>query len=156
MLATLPDAMAIFSPGINGYRRFEPRLYVPINRSWGIDNRSVAVRIPAGPNASRRFEHRVAGADANPYLVLAVLLAGIHHGLSEKIDPGPLWTGSACEEMDERIPFDLLSALARMRDSQVLNSYLGEDYVELYCATKQAEHASFVDQISAREYKWYL
>jgi glutamine synthetase len=156
LLATLPDAMAIFAPGVNGYRRFQPRLYVPVNRSWGTDNRSVAVRIPAGENASRRFEHRVAGADANPYLVLAALLAGIHHGLAEKIDPGPIWSGSACEEVDESIPFDLLSALARLRASQVLKSYLGEAYVELYCATKQAEHASFLDEVSAREYKWYL
>jgi glutamine synthetase len=156
MLATLPDAMAVFAPSINGYRRFQPRLYVPVTKSWGIDNRSVALRIPAGPSASRRFEHRVAGADANPYLVLAVLLAGIHYGLTEKIDPGPLWSGSACEEADPDIPFDLLPALARLRGSRVLKSYLGEAYVDLYCATKAAEHASFLDHVSPREYQWYL
>ena len=156
MLATLPDAMAVFAPHINAYRRFRPRLYVPVTKSWGIDNRSVALRIPSGPPASRRFEHRVAGADANPYLVLAVLLAGIHHGLSEKIDPGPMWSGSACEEADEDIPFDLLSALERLRKSSVLKSYLGEDYVALYCATKEAEYASFLDRITPREYQWYL
>ncbi len=156
MLATLPDAMAVFAPSINGYRRFQPRLYVPVTKSWGIDNRSVALRIPAGDSASRRFEHRVAGADANPYLVLAVLLAGIHHGLSEQIDPGPLWSGSACEEVDKDIPFDLQSALARLRESTILRSYLGETYVELYCATKLAEHESFLDQVTAREYRWYL
>jgi glutamine synthetase len=156
MLATMPDAMGIFSPSINGYRRFGPRLYVPVTKSWGIDNRSVALRIPAGSPASRRFEHRVAGADANPYLVLAVLLAGIHYGLSEKIDPGPPWSGSACEQADGSIPFDLLSALATLRGSHVLESYLGASYVELYCATKEAEYASFLDQITPREYQWYL
>jgi len=156
MLATMPDAMAVFAPGINGYRRFGPRRYVPVTRSWGIDNRSVALRIPTGPAASRRFEHRVAGADANPYLVLAVLLAGIHHGMSEKIDPGPAWQGSACEEVDKNIPFDLHSALARLRGSGVLRAYLGDTYVELYCATKEAELASFLDHITPREYQWYL
>ncbi len=156
MLATMPDAMAVFAPGINAYRRFGPRLYVPVTRSWGIDNRSVALRIPTGSSASRRFEHRVAGADANPYLVLAVLLAGVHHGLSEKIDPGPMWQGSACEEVDEHIPFDLPSALARLRSSTILASYLGDTYVELYCATKEAELASFLDHITPREYQWYL
>jgi len=135
MLATMADAMAMFAPSINGYRRFQPRLYVPVTKSWGIDNRSVALRIPAGPPASRRFEHRVAGADANPYLVLAVLLAGIHYGVTEKIDPGPVWSGSACEEADQDIPFDLLSALARLRGSGVLKSYFGDTYVDLYCAT---------------------
>jgi glutamine synthetase len=156
MLATLPDAMAIFAPNINAYRRFGPRLYVPVTKSWGVDNRSVALRIPTGPPASRRFEHRVAGADANPYLVLAVLLAGIHHGLTEKSDPGPMWSGSACEQLDQDIPFDLTSALARLRASAVLKSYLGDTYVELYCATKEAELASFLDHITPREYQWYL
>jgi glutamine synthetase len=156
MLATMADAMAVFSPGINGYRRFEPRSYVPVTKSWGIDNRSVALRIPAGSPESRRFEHRVAGADANPYLVLAVLLAGMHHGLIEKLDPGSPWAGSACEEVDENIPFDLLSALARLRGSRILKSYLGETYVDLYCATKEAEYASFLDHITPREYQWYL
>jgi len=156
MLATMGDAMAVFSPSINGYRRFGPRLYVPVTKSWGIDNRSVALRIPAGPSASRRFEHRVAGADANPYLVLAALLAGIHYGLSEKVDPGPPWSGSACEAVDEDIPFDLPTALERLGDSTVLKSYLGETYVELYCATKQAEYARFLDHITPREHQWYL
>jgi glutamine synthetase len=156
MLETLPDAMAVFAPGINGYRRFAPRLYVPVTKSWGLDNRSVAVRIPSGATASRRFEHRVAGADANPYLVLAVLLAGIHHGLTGEVEPGPPWRGSACEQVDADIPFDLTSALARLRDSTILKSYLGETYVDLYCATKQAELASFMDNITRREYEWYL
>ena len=156
MLATIPDAMAVFAPSINAYRRFGPRRYVPVTKSWGVDNRSVALRIPSGPFTSRRFEHRVAGADANPYLVLAVLLAGIHHGLTEKIDPGPLWSGSACEQVDQSIPFDLTSALALLRGSSVLKSYLGDHYVELYCATKEAELASFMDQITPREYQWYL
>jgi len=156
MLATMAEAMAVFSPSINGYRRFGPRLYVPVTKSWGLDNRSVALRIPTGLPASRRFEHRVAGADANPYLVLAVLLAGVHYGLTEQIDPGPPWSGSACEEMDKSIPFDLLSALARLRGPGILESYLGETYVDLYCATKQAEYASFLDHVSLREYQWYL
>ncbi|MDX2315380.1 MAG: glutamine synthetase family protein [Gammaproteobacteria bacterium] len=156
MLATMGDAMAVFSPGINGYRRFRPRRYVPVTKSWGIDNRSVALRVPTGSPASRRFEHRVAGADANPYLVLAVLLAGVHHGLTEKVDPGPPWSGSACEEADESIPRDLPSALASLRGSHILKSYLGETYVDLYCATKEAEYASFLDHTTPREYQWYL
>lgn len=156
LLVTMADAMAVFAPSINSYRRFGPRLYVPVTKSWGVDNRSVAIRIPAGPPASRRFEHRVAGADANPYLVLAVLLAGIHHGITERIDPGPLWSGSACEELDEDIPFELPRALARLRASDILRDYLGEDYVALYCATKEAELASFLDEITPREYVWYL
>ncbi len=111
--------------------------------------------VPAGRVLVGRAES-VAGADANPYLVLAVLLAGVHYGLTEKIDPGSPWSGSACEEMDKDIPFDLLSALARLRGSDILEPYLGETYVDLYCATKEAEYASFLDSVTAREYQWYL
>jgi glutamine synthetase len=85
-----------------------------------------------------------------------VLLAGVHYGLTEKIDPGPPWSGSACEEVDKSLPFDLLSALARLRGSDILDSYLGGTYVDLYCATKEAEYASFLDHMSPREYQWYL
>jgi glutamine synthetase len=67
-----------------------------------------------------------------------------------------MWSGSACEEMDTDIPFDLTAALARLRASAVLKSYLGNSYVELYCATKEAELASFLDHITPREYQWYL
>ena len=155
LLASMPDAMALFAPSINSYRRFAPRLYVPVTR-WGVDNRSVAVRIPSGAASARRFEHRVAGADANPYLVLAALLAGVRHGIDAGVDPGPAWHGSACEEVDADIPFDLPAAIARLRASRMLREALGDDYVELYCATKQAELSSYLGHITDREYRWYL
>lgn len=156
LLATMGDAMAIFAPNLNAYRRFGPRLYVPVTRSWGTNNRSVALRVPAGPSKARRFEHRVAGADANPYLVLAALLAGVHHGITRKVEPGPAWGGSACDEMDPDLPFDFREALARLGGSTLLKSYLGEEYVDLYCETKRIELERFEQHIGAREYDWYL
>ena len=156
LLDTMPDAMALFAPNINAYRRFAPRLYVPVTRSWGVNNRSVAVRVPAGPPQSRRFEHRVAGADANPYLVLAALLAGVHRGLTEGIEPGPPARGSACDTMDDTIPFSLERALARLEASSSVAPWLGEGYARLYCETKRAELARFMNFISPREYEWYL
>ncbi|MFO1187661.1 MAG: hypothetical protein U1E87_09575 [Alphaproteobacteria bacterium] len=68
---------------LNAYRRYVPNLFVPVNRHWGINNRSTGLRIPAGDSAARRIEHRVSGADSNPYLVLAAILAGALHGLEE-------------------------------------------------------------------------
>src|SRR3546814_13937989 len=68
-------------------------------------NRSVALRVPAGSGDARRIEHRVAGADANPYLALATLLAGIHKGIVARIDPGAPWDGHAAMEYDEALPF---------------------------------------------------
>lgn len=75
LLDTMPDAMAVFAPNINSYRRFAPDTYVPVGRAWGVNNRSVAVRVPGGDDENRRLEHRVAGADANPYRALDVLAA---------------------------------------------------------------------------------
>ena len=84
----MPDSMGILAPNTNAFRRFVPNIFVPVTPCWGYENRSVAMRIPKSPGAARRIEHRVAGADANPYLTLAALLAGIHHGIINGIDPG--------------------------------------------------------------------
>ena len=154
--ATLGDAMAFFAPNLNSFRRFGPNLFVPVNRTWGYNNRSVAFRVPNGSPESRRVEHRVSGADANPYLVLAAILAGIHHGIVNEIDPGEPAEGNACEIMDEGIPFFLPSALKRLRNSQVMREYFGDRYVDVYAETKMLEYDKFQRAISPLEYDWYL
>lgn len=154
--ATLPDAMAFFAPNLNSYRRFGPNLFVPVNRTWGYNNRSVAFRVPNGSPESRRIEHRVSGADANPYLVLAAILAGIHYGIVNEIDPGEPAEGNACEIMDEGIPFYLPSALKRLRNSEIMREYFGDLYVDVYAETKMLEFDKFQRAISPLEYDWYL
>ena len=84
---TMAEGMAIFAPNANSYRRLQAGSYAPINTAWGMNNRTVSLRIPHCDEKSVRVEHRVAGADANPYLVMAAVLAGIHHGLKNQIDP---------------------------------------------------------------------
>ncbi|MGV8996445.1 MAG: glutamine synthetase family protein [Parvibaculaceae bacterium] len=154
--ATLGDAMALFAPNLNSYRRFGPNLFVPVNAAWGYNNRSVAFRVPAGSPTGRRIEHRVSGADANPYLVLAAILAGIHYGIVNKIEPTEPAEGNACDEMDDNIPFYLPSALKRLRNSSVMRDYLGAHYVEVYAETKMLEFDKFQKTISPLEYDWYL
>ena len=156
LAATMPEAMAIFAPNVNAYRRFGPNLFVPVTKSWGANNRSFAFRIPAGDGDSRRIEHRIAGADANPYLVLAAILAGVHHGLANKCDPGPPWHGNATDHVDPDIPMKLEPALDRLEKAAILSDYLPRTYIETYCATKRSEHDKFCRAISRREYEWYL
>ena len=156
MQAIQAEAMAIFAPNINAYRRFGPNLYVPVNKSWSVNNRSTAYRIPIGPGESRRIEHRIAGADANPYLVLSALLAGAHYGLVNKLDPGPASEGNASENVDPDLPLDWESALTALEQSKVMSSYLGREYTDLYCATKRQEMKSFNQHVSPREFDWYL
>jgi len=154
--ATLAESMAIFCPNLNSFRRFGPNLYVPVNGSWAFNNRSVAFRIPAGGADARRVEHRVPGADANPYLVLAALLAGVHLGITQRLDPGAPWAGNACETLDEELPLEWGRALDRLQTGGLLREYLGAGYLDLYCAVKQAERTRFLDAVSRREYDWYL
>ena len=149
------EAMAVFAPTPNAYRRFVPNLFVPVNRHWGINNRSTGLRVPAGGPNSRRIEHRVSGADANPYLVMAALLAGLHHGLASKIDPGKPFEGNASELPDPSVPFNFPDALAAMEKSSVLRSYWGS-YVDVYVATKRVELERFNAIIPPHEHDWYL
>jgi glutamine synthetase len=76
--------MLICAPYANSYHRFENSSYAPINSSWGYNNRTVSLRTPANDGPDMWIEQRLAGADANPYLLVAALLTGIHHGLSVK------------------------------------------------------------------------
>ena len=156
LLQGMYDAMAIFAPSHNACRRFGPNLFVPVNRSWAYNNRSSAIRIPVGSGASRRLEHRVAGADANPYLVLAAALASMHRGITGQVDPGPVWEGNVCETVDPEMPLDFGDALERFRNSAVLEQYLGREYLELYYAVKREEWREFHAEISPRELDWYL
>ena len=156
VLELLPESMAFLAPNVNSFRRFQPNLFVPIRRCWGFENRSTALRIPLGRGAARRIEHRVAGADANPYLALATLLAGVHHGLTRKIAPPPPFEGNAGFAPDKDLPFRPRPALARLLESEVLEDYFGADYPGLYAACKSAELDAFENHIGAREYAWYL
>ena len=154
--ATMAEAMAIFAPNLNVYRRFKPDEFVPVTTDWGDNNRSVAFRIPPSDAANRRIEHRVAGAEANPYLVIAAILAGVHHGFAAKLDAGDKHGGNAGAEVDSALPLRLWLALDAIRAAQILPDYLGGDYLQIYADVKQAEFEAFMETIHAREYEWYL
>jgi glutamine synthetase len=156
ILDILPESMAILAPNVNSYRRFLPNIFVPIRRSWGYENRSVALRLPLARGAAWRIEHRIAGADANPYLVLATALAGVHHGLTNRIDPGPAAEGNAGTAPDPELPLRPHRALERFLGGSVLPSYIGEEYVRVYHACKLNELQRVESHISPVEYEWYL
>ena len=155
LLKLLPESMAVLAPNINSYRRFRPDIYVPVSPSWGFENRSVALRIPKSAGASRRIEHRVAGADANPYLALAALLAGIHHGLVARIDPGEPARGNAGARLDPSLPFEPEAAFAACRGAPVLSEYFGARYLRAYAGCKLNEYRAFVKS-GRGETDWYL
>ena len=127
--ATMGESMLVFAPHANSWRRFASNSYAPVSPTWGVNNRSVALRIPAGDIRARRIEHRPAGVDANPYLVAATVLAGIRHGIAHKVDPGPETTGNGYAEGADAppIPVDWRSAIEAAKASVFLRDALGED-----------------------------
>ena len=154
--ATMAEGMAIFAPNINVYRRFKPDQFVPVTKDWGENNRSVAFRLPIGDDGSRRLEHRVAGAEANPYLVMAAVLAGVHYGLTNEIDPGGKHAGNAGSEVDATLPLTPWDAFRAIEDAKILPDYLGADYPKIYAQVKRAEFEAFMENTFIREFEWYL
>jgi len=156
LLETMPAAMSFWAPNINSYRRYRGGIScAPVSLTWGDENRTVAFRIPLAKNGAWRIENRVPGADANPYLAMAVSLAGMLHGIEKRIDPGPP-TAESVEGRDENLPLKLADALAATASSEVLKNIMGADFIDLYCYHRAAETAEFENYISTREYDWYL
>ena len=153
--STMADCMGIFAPNANSYRRFEPNIYVPVAPTWGFENRSVAMRIPKSHGHARRIEHRVAGADANPYLTLAAILASIHKGITENICCGDPDQGNAGDQVDPALPLDPGSAFAKTRGSAFLHQYFGEPYIKAYTSCKRNENLAFIEG-DKMDIDWYL
>ncbi len=156
MADLMADAMAIFAPTANAYRRFQAGSFAPTSPAWGINNRTTALRVPAGPAEARRVEHRVAGADANPYLVLAAVLAGAHHGLANDLEPDAPCSGNAYDEYPPTLPADWGEAQARLAGSQHLADYLTSDFIALHGALTAADRQRFDAVVTPLEYEWYL
>ncbi len=158
LIDTMADSMLVFAPHANSWRRFVSQSYAPIAPTWGVNNRSVALRVPAGDVKNRRIEHRPSGVDANPYLVAATVLAGISKGLNEKLDPGPETTGNgyANTAPDGKMPADWRSAIEAAKTSAFLQDALGMDLHRTFTAIKYAEYLRVARTVSELDYHLYL
>ena len=138
VLAVCGEGMAFFAPYDNSYRRFMPGSYAPTTANWGRENRAATVRLPnAKKHAECRLEFRLCGADVNPMLAAAVMLAGVHYGIANKLQPPP----SVDESTDAAAEFsmDWRSALNALKAAKVLPPYLGDDFLSNYLAVKESE-----------------
>ena len=157
LAATMGESMLVFAPHANSWRRFVSQSYAPVAPTWGLNNRSVALRVPAGPKAARRIEHRPSGVDANPYLVAATVLAGIAKGLDEKLDPGPQTTGNGYEAATPgTMPEDWLSAIRAAKGSAFLKAALGAEMHRTFTAVKHAEYLRVARTVSELDYHLYM
>jgi glutamine synthetase len=156
LAATMAESMAIFAPNANSYRRYRPGLFVPLTPNWGVNHRGVALRVPLSGVADTRIEHRPGGADGNPYLVMAAVLAGLHHGIANCCDPGPMVQPGEVVEENITLPLRWEAALEAFEAGSVLPRYLGERYHRIFAACRREECDRFHSQISNRDYEWYL
>ena len=159
LVDTMAESMLVFAPHANSWRRFVSQSYAPVAPTWGVNNRSVALRVPAGNIATRRIEHRPSGVDANPYLVAATVLAGIAKGLDEKLDPGPETTGNGYETGSgnaSSMPSDWRSAIEAAKASDFLKQALGDDMHRTFTAIKHAEYLRVARTVSELDYHLYL
>ena len=135
----------------------QPESFVPLTPNWGYNHRAVALRLPVSDNKDVRIEHRVAGADANPYLVVAAILAGIHYGITRQCEPTEMIAeGTIMDEQEITLPRRWDAALDRFRDSDILPEYLGEEFCEVYEIVRRSECERFHEQVSNLDYEWYL
>ncbi len=156
LLSTMEEALIVFINTWNGFRRLQPGSYAPTRAVWGENNRSVALRIPACGPANRRIEHRIAGADANPYLVLAAILAAMAEGLQARRPPPPPVEGNAYDDDGARLPADMAVALDAFRSSAFVRRALGAELAAIVGHVKDAEIAAFRREISPLERASYL
>jgi glutamine synthetase len=160
-LENMADSIAIFAPNINSYRRLVPGCYAPTSPTWGYENRTTALRIPAGEGHAMRIEHRVAGADANVYLTVAAMLAAVLHGIDNKLLPPAATTGDAGElelqqKAEQKLPCFWGDALQRFEQSEFIAGYLGEEFKTIYAQSKRSEKAEFDTRVTLLEYDAYL
>ncbi len=159
LAATMAESMLVFAPHANSWRRFVSQSYAPIAPTWGVNNRSVALRVPAGDAKNRRIEHRPSGVDANPYLVATTVLAGIAEGMDGKLDPGPEITGNGYEAAGGQpgvMPADWRGAIEAAKESAFLRSALGADLHKTFCAIKESEYLRVARTVSELDYHLYL
>ena len=152
----LPPQPAVFAPSYNAYRRFQPGAHAPTYPCWGYENRTVAVRVPAGNQKARRLEHRVAGADANPYLVLAVILGAMLDGIEQNLSPGEPVTGDGYSQETGSLPVYMPDAMQLFSESDFIRTALGPELQRIFTLTKQQEMAEFRRRITELEYQTYL
>ena len=150
-----PGAIAFFAPSVNSYRRFAPDIAAPINLHWGYENRTTGIRVPDSNPQARRVENRFPGADANPYLAIAVSLACGYLGMKQKITASEPHKGDAFNE-PIAVARSLEEALRLLDEDNDLKQVLGAQFVKAYCAVKLEEFEAFNKVISSWEREYLL
>ncbi|MDN0076943.1 glutamine synthetase family protein [Crenobacter sp. SG2303] len=151
----LPSLMPLMAPYVNSYRRFTKNMAAPVNLSWGLDNRSVGLRVPLSGPEARRIENRLPGCDANPYLALAASLAAGLYGIENELEPTAPAEGNVFYRDDRpELPRSLDSALERMASSDIPGKLLGDEFAAAFIAAKEVELESYLLEVTPWERRY--
>ncbi len=154
--AYIPEVMPMFAPNVNSYRRFLTGESVPVNLHWGVENRTVGLRVPDAPSAAKRIENRIAGADTNPYLAIAATLICGYIGMMEKITSSAETTSRANGKLSDNLPCNIEASAELMKNSETIRKDLGESFVDGFLATRQAEYNNFKSVVTSWERHYLL
>ncbi|MFD3190230.1 glutamine synthetase family protein [Sedimentitalea sp. HM32M-2] len=156
LLATMQENTLTFAPHENSYRRMLPGAHAPTSVAWGYENRTAAIRIPGGSPKARRIEHRVAGADANPYLVLTSILGGALTGIEAKMQPARPITGDAYTMKLPHLPLDWATAIDAFRNGDHVQNVFSKRLQTMLVECKTQELKKFARHVTDFEYHSYL
>ncbi len=156
LLAAMAESTLLFAPHFNSYRRLRPGSHAPSAAAWGYENRTAAIRIPGGRSAARRIEHRVAGADANPYLVLAGILGAALEGIERQVKPADPVTGDAYSLELPLLPLDWASSVEAFQKGVIVERIFAPLLRRMLVACKQQEIGVFAGRVAEFEYRSYL
>jgi glutamine synthetase len=156
VLAHAPELLCWYAPTINSYRRTNSQDFAGNGLTWGFDNRTVTTRVLSGDPGSTRLEFRLPGADVNPYLGLAGLLASVNDGIQARTDPGPAATGDAYAAAQPALPATLHDAAEEFARSAFTATAFGKDVISHYYAVAELEWNSFMMTVTDWERDRYL
>ncbi|WP_223877721.1 glutamine synthetase family protein [Histidinibacterium aquaticum] len=155
-LAAMPASTLVFFPHGTSYDRIVPDSHAPTSVGWGYENRTAALRIPAGSSSARRFEHRVAGGDVNPYLMLAVVLGSALIGIEDEMEPPEPITGNAYDQDLPQLPETWEAAIDAFEHSEIIARILPRDLIANFVATKRQELHYFGELSDQEKVELYL
>jgi glutamine synthetase len=155
----MPELLAMLAQTVNSYSRLVPGFWAPTDATWGVENRTTALRVVPGSPQSQRVEYRLGSADANPYIALAAALGAGLYGLENAVEPAPRVEGNAYDQQhpaEQALPRSLAEASARLRASTVARDLFGDAFVEHFATTREWEQRQFDRYITNWELQRYF
>ena len=155
----MPELLAMIAPTVNSYRRLIPGFWAPTDATWGVENRTTALRVIPGSPKSQRVEYRIAAADANPYVILAAALGSGLWGIEHRIEPEAMVTGNAYDRKFPArlaLPRTLWESAQRLKASRAARDLFSDEFVDHFAATREWEEREFRKHVSDWELARYF